>query len=78
MASLEKQVIDLTHALDEVDQYERRDTIILSGPDLPAERDDESPSDVVMSTMNNILGLKLAQGDLNVDHRLGRRRVRPE
>ena len=71
----EKDIKDLFNKTDENDQYERRDTIIISGDELPDEVADEDPAQVVVSTLNRVLGLHTATGDINVAHRLGRKQI---
>ena len=52
---LENRVTELENQVDEVNQYERRDTVIISGPDLPKEQQNEncvdnSPNSPLFST----------------------------
>ncbi|XP_045104317.1 uncharacterized protein LOC123499839 [Portunus trituberculatus] len=44
---LENRVTELENQVDEVNQYERRDTVIISGPDLPKEQQNENCVDVI-------------------------------
>ena len=60
--------------LDDLDMYERRDTLVLSGEALPPESEHE---DAVMSVVNTAfhkLRINLQPSDIDVAHRLGRRR----
>ena len=59
--------------VDEQDQYERRDTIIISGDELPEEHPDENSANVVVSTLNRVLELNTSVSDINIAHRLGRK-----
>lgn len=72
----ESDIKDLHSKTDENDQYERRDTIILSGEELPDEDLGEEPDKVVVATLNRVLGLKTSTSDINVAHRLGRKHRR--
>lgn len=62
---------NLESHIDRVDQYECRDTIILSGPSLPAETPTENLGSVVMSATKENLRLNFKEEDISVAHRLG-------
>ena len=68
---LKDKVSSLESHVDRVEQYERRDTIIISGPSLPSETPTENASDVVISAVKDILKLNIKQEDISVAHRLG-------
>lgn len=68
---LKTKVHDLEAHLDRVEQYERRDTIIISGPSLPSETPTENTSSVVVETIKEHLKINLKTDDLSVTHRLG-------
>ena len=68
---LKTKVHDLEAHIDRVEQYERRDTIIISGPSLPSETPTENTSTVVIDTIKEHLKLNLKPEDLSVTHRLG-------
>ena len=76
MSSLESHVKSIHHHLDDVDQYERRDTVIISGNDLPEETATEAAAEVALTTLNRTLDLNLNMADINVAHRLGRKNNR--
>ena len=48
---LEKKLAELENQVDESSQYERRDTIIISGPVLPLEMNNERSSDVAVNAI---------------------------
>ena len=73
MAAMESQYRELSDKVDDIDQYERRDTVIVSGNDLPVETETESPAEVIIKTLNSKLALDLSMADINVAHRLGRK-----
>ena len=52
-------------------KYERRDTIIVSGPDLPKEELNENSVDVVVRSIRENLHINLNNSNINVAHRLG-------
>lgn len=68
---LEKRVVQLEDQLDDVSQYERRDTVIISGPDLPQETGGENPTNVVVDTIKRTLNINITPSEINVAHRLG-------
>ena len=68
---LKEKIFDLESNIDTVDQYERRDTIILSGPSLPPETNNEHTATVVIDTIKDNLKINLKETDISVTHRLG-------
>ena len=60
--------------LDNVDQYERRDTVILSGDSLPPETPQENTTNIVTQTIRKHLRINIEGSDINVAHRLGPKR----
>ena len=73
-AELNSKVSALQNDIDAVDQYERRDSLILSGNAVPSESDDEDSVHVVMETIRTQLNIPITEQDINVAHRLGRQR----
>lgn len=69
--SLNCRVDDLELQLDNVDQYERRDTVILTGASLPPETAQENTTNVVTQTVKDQLKINLKESDISVSHRLG-------
>ena len=69
--SLTSRVDDLELHLDNVDQYERRDTVILTGAALPPETTQENTTNVVTQTVREHLKINLKESDISVSHRLG-------
>ena len=69
--TLKTQMVNLETHVDRVEQYERRDTIIISGPSLPPETPTEKPTEVVQETIKENLKLIIKQEDISVSHRLG-------
>ena len=68
---LKTEVTRLNHALDHADQYERKDSIILSGPALKAPEDDEDTYAAVQKLLQDHFNMEIEQRDINVTHRLG-------
>ncbi|KAK3892794.1 hypothetical protein Pcinc_003382 [Petrolisthes cinctipes] len=69
---LENKIINLETTIDDVDQYERRDTVIISGPSLPDESTNENPCDLIVNTIKHHLHVNMTHADINVAHRIGR------
>ena len=59
-----------TH-MDSIDQYERNDTVIVSGPSLPEESAQENAKSLLVSTIKEKLKINIKEEDLSVAHRLG-------
>lgn len=70
---LADKVQDLEFHIDEVEQYERRDAVIISGPSLPAEAPGENPTNVVLDTVKQCLKISMTNHDISVAHRLGQK-----
>ncbi|KAK3892402.1 hypothetical protein Pcinc_003772 [Petrolisthes cinctipes] len=71
VVTLENRVSQLENQIDDVSQYERRDTVIISGPSIPQETNSESAADVVLDTIRETLKINISRNDINVPHRLG-------
>ena len=68
---LKSEVTRLNHALDHGDQYERKDSVILSGPAVKAPDDDEDTYAAVQKLLHDHLNIEIQQRDINITHRLG-------
>ena len=73
VCALERKITDLENTVDDVDQYERRDTVIISGPALPDESTLENTPDVIVTTIKQHLKLNMTHADINIAHRLGKK-----
>ena len=71
VSSLESKVTKLEDQLDDIYQYERRDTIKISGPALPQEQAMENTSDLAVKTIKDNLHINIEHKDINITHRLG-------
>ena len=70
---LEKKVSDLEEQVEELSQYGRRETIVISGPDtIPAETTGENTTDIVCNLIKSKLSINIKSSDISVSHRLGR------
>lgn len=71
MNDLHGKVECLETHLDEVEQYERRDTLIISGPSLPQDTPEEDAVKVILNTMKENVRINVKENDVSVAHRLG-------
>ena len=80
VTTLEQEVQQLKNALDDNDQYERRDTIVLSGKSIPVEVDGVSCKSDVINCINSTLALDppLIDRDINICHRVGKKKNTPD
>ena len=72
VSDLKQKVKVLETHIDDVDQYERRDTIIINGPALPNETALENARNVAISTFKDKLKININASDISVAHRLGK------
>lgn len=72
ITTLTSRVDDLELHLDNVDQYERRDTVILTGASLPPETTQENTTNVVTHAIKEHLKINIKEADINIAHRLGK------
>ena len=71
---LKEKVCELETTIDSVDQYERRDTIILSGSALPPETAMEVTNNTVINTIKDHLHVSIKDSDISISHRLGQQK----
>ena len=69
--SLKKRVSNLEDRIESNDQYERRDTLILSGEVIPPYSTGENSNAVVRKLFHENLNLEISDQDISVSHRLG-------
>ena len=70
---LKKKVEKLSERLEDSDQYELRDTVIISGSSVPAPQANENCSDIVKNLLQTHLNLILPANEISTAHRLGTR-----
>lgn len=75
VSHLEGTVKRMEQLLDDGDAYERRDTIILSGNQLPAVSSGEIVPNIVGDLVNKHLSLNIPVSEINTAHRLGTRKA---
>ena len=71
VTTLENKVTNLENHIDDISQYERRDTIILSGPALPQMINNENSALVAANAIKDSLKINFSPDDVNVAHRIG-------
>ena len=71
VSNLNEKVEKLTQHLDNVEQYERRDTVLLSGPVLPNETLHENTTQVAIASIKTNLSININEKDISIAHRLG-------
>ena len=64
-------ISEIQQKLDGNDQYERRDTLIISGPDIPEFSAGENLKITIQNLFSQKLGLQVQNSDFSVAHRLG-------
>ena len=70
IASLKSQVEELMVERDDLENYGRRNTIVISGPSVPPSRTHEDCYEAVTSIVSSQLGVKLDRQQIDVCHRL--------
>ena len=72
VTQLQKKVNSLEKGLDEADAYERRDTVILSGDNVPGGQSGENCVEIVKKLALDKLNVTFGSADVSTAHRLGR------
>ena len=72
IGTLKKQIITLEEKLDDLENYGRRNTMVISGKDVPRVTTDENSIDTAVECIRNRLGVDITRNDIDVAHRLGR------
>ena len=69
--TLKAIVSRLENKIDDNDSYERRDTLLFSGNDMPMYSNNEDTSQIISTLLKNKLKLSLPADSISVSHRLG-------
>lgn len=75
VTELKVKVNTLENQLDDINQYERRDTLIIGGPALPQEQPQENSAELVCRTIKDNLHLNISLTDINIAHRIGSKNI---
>ena len=70
--SLRESVTKLENLVDDADAYERRDTLILSGPAIPIHQQGELAPQVVKSLVASEFRINVNEADISTAHRIGK------
>ena len=73
VSTLENKVQTLENKLDVSDQYERRDTIIVSGEAVPLVSTNENCKGIVLQLFQEHLRINVAPADISISHRIGKK-----
>ena len=71
---LKTSIQDLELRMDELEQYSRRDCVVITGRELPPEEENEKTTELVMKTAQEKLGVTITRQDISIAHRLGKPR----
>ena len=75
VTSLEKKVEKLESSVDEASQYERRDTIVISGQSIPIVNQGENCKTIVRNLFRQHLNMNIDENDISTAHRIGRQQT---
>ena len=78
VALLEDKVEKLESNIDETAQYERRDTFVLSGPNVPTAEQGENCKRIILKLFHEHLQLNLNESDIATAQRIGRKQNNDE
>ena len=71
VASYEKEKKQMWKSMDDADQYERKDSVILSGKAVPDMTPNENTHELVQHLLKQHLDVEITKYDINTTHRLG-------
>ena len=79
VSSLEAEVQLLKDTIDDNNQYERKDTIVISGEAIPKEEEGENCKSKIIASINDTLQMDnpLTDRDINICHRVGKKKSPP-
>ena len=66
-----RKVIDLENKVETTEVYEPRETIVVSGSDLPPVTEEEDSSEIFTELVRNKIGVTIEKTNIWVAHRLG-------
>ena len=72
LGSLEKHIVTLEDRIDDLENYGRRNTLIISGKNVPRTATDENSIDVAVDCIQRNLGVDISRNDIDIAHRLGK------
>lgn len=73
MVNMKKKIMLLEERIEDSEAYERRDTIIVSGNEIPAAVDGENSANIVRETIKDKIGVVIKPTDISIAHRIGKK-----
>ena len=70
--SMKKQLLQLEERVEDNDSYERRDTLIFSGPAVPSTSTNEECSEIIRETLRTKLNVNMPKENISIAHRHGK------
>ena len=70
---LQQTVLSLEERVEDQEAYESRDTIVLSGSELPAASTSENATNVVCDLIRSKIGIVINPSEVSTAHRLGKK-----
>ena len=75
VSALQNHVLKLENLIDDSDAYERRDTLIFSGPAIPLVTQTENCSNLIQQIAKDELNCIVSPNDISTAHRLGKKPI---
>lgn len=69
--TLERELKTAKNKIDDADQYERKDSVILTGPAVKPMEDNENTHELVQNLLKDQFDIEINKHDINITHRLG-------
>ena len=70
---LKSIVTKMENSIDDADAYERRDTVVFSGDEIPAVTSGENCANIIVNLLKNKMHIELQPREINTAHRLGKK-----
>ena len=71
-SNLEKKFNHLMIRFDEMENYSRRESIVLSGKSLPNEQNGENTTEIAINLIKSKLNITINDSEISISHRLGK------
>ena len=72
VTNMKKQLALMEERVEDNDSYERRDTLIFSGPAIPPANPNERCTDLILDTLRTKLNVNMAKENISIAHRHGK------
>ena len=70
---LREEINDIKTQVNAQDAYNRRESLIMSGPPIPKEETGENTTSIVLKLIKQHLSIDLSATDISVSHRIGKK-----